>query len=49
MDCFVASLLAMTEENATLIYEETRQKEGPPKRASEKGSCQADRDQAVLE
>ena len=49
MDCFVASLLAMTEEDATLIYDDTRQKEGPPKRAFEKSSCQADRDQAVLE
>jgi hypothetical protein len=50
MDCFVASLLAMTvEEDATLIYGETRQKEGPPKRAFKKSSCQADRDQAVLE
>jgi hypothetical protein len=49
MDCFVASLLAMTEEDATLIYEETRQKEGPPKAGLRKCSCQADRDQAVLE
>ena len=28
---------------------DARQKEGPPKRAFENGSCQADRDQAVLE
>ena len=49
MDCFVASLLAMTEEDATLIYGDAGQKEGPPKRAFEMGSCQADRDQAVLE
>ena len=48
MDCFVASLLAMTE-NAASIYDDIRQKEGPPKRAFEKSSCQADRDQAVLE
>jgi hypothetical protein len=29
MDCFVASLLAMTEETI-VIYVDTRQKEGPP-------------------
>ena len=32
-----------------LTYADARQKEGPPKRAFEKSSCQADRDQAVLE
>jgi hypothetical protein len=48
MDCFVASLLAMTEEDAMTIYADARQKEGPPKRAF-KNAVQADRDQAVLE
>ncbi|MCK1640286.1 hypothetical protein IVA95_22420 [Bradyrhizobium sp. 157] len=31
------------------IYADTPQKEGPQKRAFENGSCQLDRDQAVLE
>jgi hypothetical protein len=49
MDCFVASLLAMTEEDAGLIYDDTRQKEGPPKRAFETAVVRRIRDQAVLE
>jgi hypothetical protein len=46
MDCFVASLLAMTEET-TVIYVDSRQKEGPPERAFQKGHS-GDRYQAVL-
>jgi hypothetical protein len=32
----------------TMIYGDAGQKEGPPKRAFQNGSYQADRDQAVL-
>jgi hypothetical protein len=48
LDCFVASLRAMTWIKAELIYADARQKEGPPERAFEKSSWLNGRDQAVL-